>query len=693
MTDHPAATTLLDAAPDDLDARAINIARALAMDAVQKAGNGHPGTAMSLAPLAHVIFQEFRRHDPADPTWPGRDPFVLSCGHASLLQYVQLFLTGYGLTLDDLRAFRQFGSRTPGHPEYGHTPGVDVTTGPLGQGFANGVGMAMADRRFRGLFDPDAAPGASVFDRTVWVICSDGDLEEGVSSEAASLAGHQRLGHLVYVYDDNHISIDGDTAKAFSEDVVARFDAYGWHTQRLWDAEGVGGIRKALTAARAELERPSLIALRSHIGFPAPTKRDSAAAHGSALGEDEVRATKEILGLDPDAHFAVPDDVLAHCRRAVDRGRELHAEWDTRLATWAESNDELARERERIIARRLPPGLFEKLPSFNPGEQVATRSASGKVLAAIGPLMPELFGGSADLAESNNTSIEGEESFLPDSPYGRTLHWGVREHAMGSTMNGMALTGEVRPYGGTFLVFSDYMRPAVRLAALMKLPVTYVWTHDSIGLGEDGPTHQPIEHLAALRATPGLAVVRPADATETAVAWQAVLERADGPAALCLTRQKLPVLDRAELAAADGVARGGYVLADAATLPQVILIGTGSEVALCLEARALLEAEGYPTRVVSMPCREWFAEQDAAYRDAVLPPAVAVRVSVEAAVAQGWRDLVGDHGECVSVEHFGASAPYEVLYEQFGLTPERIVAAATRSLSRVGATVGTTTGS
>ena len=674
----------------DLDRRAVDVARALAMDAVEKANSGHPGTPMALAPLAHLIFQEFLAHDPTDPQWAGRDRFVLSAGHASMLLYAQLYLCGYGLTLDDLKQFRQFGSRTPGHPEHGHTPGVETTTGPLGQGFANTVGMAMAARRTRGLWDPDS----SLFDPTFYVICSDGDLQEGVSSEAASLAGHQRLDRLVYVFDDNHISIEGDTAKAWSEDQLGRFAAYGWHTQRVDDAEDLDAIRAALTAARDDRERPSIIALRSHIAYPSPNKQDTGEAHGVPLGADEVRLVKEILGLDPDATFQVPAEVLEHTRAAVDRGRAMHAEWDAAYAAWADANPERAAERERVLAGRLPAGWDGKLPTYDAGQSVATRTASGQVLNAIAPMLPELFGGSADLAGSNDTEIKGEESFLPGTPFGRNLHFGIREHAMGSTMNGMALYGGVRPYGGTFLVFSDYMRPAVRLAALMRLPVTYVWTHDSIGLGEDGPTHQPVEHLAALRAIPGLAVVRPADASETVIAWRTLLERADGPVALCLTRQKLTVADRGSLGSADGLARGGYVLAEASSgVPEVLLIGTGSEVEICLAARDLLEARGVPTRVVSLPCREWFEEQDAAYRDAVLPPNVPIRVSVEAAVAQGWRDLVGTYGECVSLEHFGASAPYQGLYEQFGFTPERVVAAVDRSRSRLGTTSGDPTGS
>ena len=674
----------------DIDRRAIDVARTLAMDAVEQANSGHPGTPMALAPLAHLLFQEILRHDPTNPSWPGRDRFVLSAGHASLLLYAQLYLTGYGLDLDDMKAFRQWGSRSPGDPEHGHTLGVETTTGPLGEGFANAVGMAMAARHTTAQWDPE---GDGVFDHTIYVICSDGDLEEGLASEAASLAGHQRLGSLVFLYDDNHISIEGDTAVAFSEDVLARFAAYGFHTDRVADAESLPALRKAIAAARDERDRPSIIAIRSHIGFPSPNKVDTGEAHGAPLGAEEVRLTKEVLGLDPDATFVVPDDVREHCRAANARGRELRAQWQERFHKWAAAHPERAAERDRVLARRLPDGWAEKLPTFEAGGKLATREASGQVINAIADVLPELFGGSADLAGSNNTTIKSAASFLPATPGGRVVHFGVREHAMGSTMNGMALAGGVRPFGGTFLVFSDYMRPAVRLAALMGLPVTYVWTHDSIGLGEDGPTHQPIEHLAALRAIPGLDVVRPADATETAVAWRTVLERADRPAGLCLTRQKLPTIDRSTHGDAEGVARGGYVLADASDgQPALLLVATGSEVQIALDARDRLEADGLPTRVVSMPCVEWFREQDRAYQDSVLPPAVRARVSVEAGVAQGWREVVGDAGECVSIETFGASAPYEVLYEQFGITAERVVAAATRTLSALGATSGAPTG-
>jgi transketolase len=693
----------------DLDRRAVDTIRVLAMDAVEAAGSGHPGTAMSLAPAAYLLFQRFLRHDPGDPAWPGRDRFVLSCGHSSLTLYIQLYLSGYGLSLDDIKALRRWGSLTPGHPEHGHTAGVETTTGPLGQGLGNAVGMAMAARRERGLFDPDPAPGESPFDHHIWVFASDGDIEEGISHEASALAGHQRLGNLILLYDDNHISIEDDTAIAKSEDVVARYAAYGWHTQRVdWTADGtydenVGALAAAFTAARNETGRPSFIALRTIIGWPAPNKQNTGKIHGAALGADEVAATKKILGFDPAKTFDVADDVLAHARQVRGRGRAARAAWHERYEAWRSAHPERAAEYDRISARRLPAGWTDALPAFDAGTEIATRAASGQILGALAPVLPELWGGSADLAESNNTTMKGEASFVPDEfqtkefsggLYGRTLHFGIREHAMGAILSGIALHGGTRPYGGTFLVFSDYMRPAVRLAALMGLPVTYVWTHDSIGLGEDGPTHQPVEHLWALRAIPGLDVVRPADANETAVAWRTILEHTDRPAGLCLTRQKLPTFDRTELGSAEGTASGGYVLADASDgAPQVILIGTGSEVQLALAAREILEAAGTPTRVVSMPCVEWFEQQDEAYKQRVLPPAVRARVSVEAGIAQGWRGYVGDVGESVSLEHFGASADYKTLYEQFGLTPERVVAAARASLVRAGAAGrGSTTG-
>jgi transketolase len=686
----------------DLDRRTVDTARTLAMDSVEAAGSGHPGTAMSLAPAAFLLFNRLLRHDPTAPRWTGRDRFVLSCGHTSITLYTQLYLSGYGLTLEDLAHLRQWGSLTPGHPEVDHTPGVEITSGPLGQGVANAVGMAMAARRERGLLDPDPKPGKSLFDHTVWVIASDGDLQEGLSSEATSLAGHQQLGNLVLLWDDNQISIEGDTATAFlGEDVEARYAAYGWHVQRVDDAEDVDALHAALVAARDERTRPSFIAMRSVIAWPAPNARGTEAAHGSALGAEEVAATKKLLGLDPKETFAVPGDVLEHARGVVQRGRDLHADWQQRYDAWAEKHPDRAELHARLSERRLPNGWSDALPSFEADAKgVATRKASGEVLTSLKDVLPELWGGSADLAGSNNTTMKGEPSFLPADnrlegadPYGRTLHFGIREHAMGSTMNGIALHGGLRVYGGTFLVFSDYMRPAVRLAALMGLPVTYVWTHDSIGLGEDGPTHQPIEHLAALRAIPGLDVVRPADANETVVAWRTVLEHTDRPAGLCLTRQDVPTFDRAVVGDVEGVARGAYVLAEAASgTPQVLLLATGSEVQIAMAARERLEAEGLPTRVVSMPCVEWFREQEQAYQRTVLPSDVQARVSVEAGVSQGWHEWVGGYGECVALEHFGASAPYEVLYEQFGLTAERVVAAARSSLSKLGKTSGSTTG-
>jgi transketolase len=691
----------------DLDRRAVDTIRVLAMDAVEKAGNGHPGTAMSLAPAAYLLFQRVMRHDPTDPNWAGRDRFVLSCGHSSLTLYIQLYLSGYGLELADLEQLRQWGSLTPGHPEHGHTIGVETTTGPLGQGLGNAVGMAMAARREKGLFDP--ANGDSVFDHRVYVFCSDGDMEEGVSHEVSAIAGHQQLGNLIVIWDDNQISIEDDTNIAKSEDVAARYAAYGWHVQHVdWRRadgyqEDVDGLYQALEAAKAETGRPSFIALRTIIGWPAPNKQNTGKAHGSALGADEVAATKEILGFDPSRSFDVADEVLGHARGVVARGRALHQQWQARFDAWAAGNPSGMELFDRMASRTLPEGWTRALPEFEPSDKgVATRKASGDVLTALAPVLPELWGGSADLAESNNTTMEGEPSFIPPEHqtkvfpgdwYGRTLHFGIREHGMGSILNGIVLHGGTRPYGGTFLVFSDYMRPAVRLAALMKLPVIYVWTHDSVGLGEDGPTHQPVEHITALRAIPGLDVVRPADANETAWAWRMALEHTDRPTALCLTRQNVPTFDRGRMAGAEGTARGGYTLLDASNgQPAVILIGTGSEVQLCVTARERLEADGVPTRVVSMPCQEWFAAQDEAYRTQVLPSAVRARVSVEAGIAMSWRHIVGDAGESVSLEHFGASAPYQVIFEQFGFTADHVVAAARASLSRAGQLKGTTTG-
>jgi transketolase len=677
------------------DERAVDLIRVLAMDSVQKAGSGHPGTAMSLAPVAYLLFQRLLRHDPADPSWPGRDRFVLSCGHSSLTLYIQLYLSGYGLTLDDLKGYRTWGSITPGHPEHGLTPGVETTTGPLGQGIGNAVGMAMAARRERGLFDPDAEPGTSPFDHFIYCFVSDGDIEEGVSHEVSSLAAHHELGNLIVVYDDNRISIEDNTNIAKSEDVAARYEAYGWHVQRLsWRTpdgykEDVPALHQAMLTAREHTEAPSFIELSTIIGWPAPNKKDTGAAHGSALGIPEVKATKEILRFDPEIDFPVEDEALARARQVVERGKKLHAEWEGPFAAWARANPQRKALFDRLGTRRLPDGWTEKLPSFPADVKgMATRKASGAILTAIGPALPELWGGSADLAESNLTTMAGEPSFIPTdhqttmwpgNPYGRTMHFGIREHGMGSILNGIALHGGTRPYGGTFLVFSDYMRGSVRLSALMGVPVTYVWTHDSIGLGEDGPTHQPIEHLWALRAIPGLEVIRPGDANETVVAWRTILERAR-PAALCLTRQNLPVLDRsADLAGAEGVARGGYVLAGGS---DVILIATGSEVSIALEAREQLAAGGVSARVVSMPCVEWFDDQDESYRREVLPSTIRARVSVEAGITAPWRLFTGDAGASIGVDHFGASADYKKLYQEFGITAERVAAAARDSLAR-----------
>jgi transketolase len=697
------------------DKRTVDLIRVLAMDAVQEAGSGHPGTAMSLAPAAYLLFQRILRHDPADPSWEGRDRFVLSCGHSSLTLYIQLYLSGYGLSLDDIAALRTWGSLTPGHPEYRHTPGVETTTGPLGQGLANAVGMAMAARRERGLLDPDAPAGGSPFDQHVYVFVSDGDIEEGISHEASALAGHQQLGNLIVVYDDNTISIEDDTAIAKSEDVCARYEAYGWHVQRVsWRQpdgyhEDVEALYAALLAAREQAGRPSFIALRTIIAWPAPTKQNTGEAHGAALGAEEVAATKRILGFDPDVRFPAEEEAVAHARLVADRAKRMRADWDDQFAAWAAANPDRAALLSRLSARRLPEGWASALPRFPADPKgMATRKASGEVLNALAGVLPELWGGSADLAGSNNTTMKGEPSFIPAEHqtrmfpgglYGRTLHFGIREHAMGAICNGIAVHGLTRPYGGTFLVFSDYMRPAVRLAAMMGLPVTFIWTHDSIGLGEDGPTHQPVEHLWALRAIPGLDIVRPADANETVVAWRTILSQPDRPAGLCLSRQNLPVLDRggseeptgAErgFASAEGTARGGYILAEApGGEPMVIIIATGSEVQIALTARERLAQDGIPARVVSMPCVEWFTAQESSYQQEVLPSRVRARVCVEAGVALGWRAFAGDAGECVSLEHFGASADYQVLFEKFGLTPERVAAAARLSLDRVAAAGG-----
>jgi transketolase len=680
--------------PDDwteLDKRAVDTIRVLAADAVQKCGSGHPGTAMSLAPLAYLLYQRIMRHDPSDPGWVGRDRFVLSAGHSSLTLYIQLFLAGYGMEMEDLAALRTWGSKTPGHPELEATPnGVEMTTGPLGQGLAAAVGMAIASRRERGLFDPEAPEGSSPFDHFIYVIASDGDIEEGITSEASSIAGRQELGNLVVFYDDNKISIEDDTTIALSEDTAKRYEAYGWHVQVVEGGENVTGILEAIENAKAETTRPSFILLRTVIGFPAPTKMNTGKAHGAALGADEVAEVKRILGFDPEESFQIEPEVLEHTRSVGERQGGAIDHWRNAFDDWAMREPERKQLFDRLLANALPEGWADPLPTWEPDPKgIATRKASGEVLKALAPVLPELWGGSADLAESNNTTMEGADSFGPKSaatkmwnatPYGRTLHFGVREHAMGAILNGIALHGPTRPYGGTFLQFSDYMRGAVRLGALMKSEAIFVWTHDSIGLGEDGPTHQPIEHLAALRAIPNLSILRPADANETAAAWKATIEWQDGPVGFALTRQNVPVL---EGTSAEGVKKGGYVLADASNgEPQVVIIGTGSEVQLAVAARKTLEADGVPTRVVSMPCVEWFDAQDAAYRDSVLPPSVKARVAVEAGIAMPWYRFVGDAGRIVSIEHFGASADAATLFEKFGFTPEAVVDAARASLGK-----------
>ena len=674
-----------------LDDKAVAVARALAMDAVQKVGNGHPGTAMSLAPVAYTLFQRFLRHDPKDPQWIGRDRFILSCGHSSLTLYIQLFFSGYGLSLDDLKAFRTWGSLTPGHPEFGHTAGVETTTGPLGQGVANAVGMAMAARYERGLFDPDSPAGKSPFDHNIWVICSDGDLQEGVSTEASSLAGTQELGNLKVIYDDNRISIEGDTHYAFTEDVSARYRAYGWHVidvsaQANGDVDRVA-LERAMDEALSITNKPTLIRLKTVIAWPAPKARNTAKSHGSALGADEVAATKVELGLPPEDFF-FPSDVEKHVREVSKRGDALHSEWNRIFSQWQSQNPDRAALLERLMKHELPSNWDATLPSFSPDKEVATRKASGDTINALAHALPELFGGSSDLADSNNTTIEEGGSFLPPSstmkgahPYGRIVHFGIREHAMGSILNGMALHGLIRPFGGTFLVFSDYMRGAVRLSALMNLPVTYVWTHDSIGLGEDGPTHQPIEHIAALRAIPNLDVLRPADANEVVAGWREIVRRRK-PVGILLSRQNLPVIDRNQFASTQGVSKGAYSLNDVAN-PDVILIATGSEVGITLQAAELLKKENISARVVSAPCLEWFNEQDADYKNSVLPHTVKARVSIEAGIAQGWREFIGDYGVAVSIEHFGASASASVLFKEFGFTPEKIVSAAKETIAKV----------
>ncbi|MFF1633139.1 transketolase [Leifsonia sp. NPDC058248] len=689
---------------DPIDNKAVDTVRVLAADAVEKVGNGHPGTAMSLAPAAYLLFQKVMRRDPHDQHWLGRDRFILSAGHSSLTQYIQLYFGGYGLELDDLKALRTWGSLTPGHPEYGHTDGVEITTGPLGQGISSAVGFAYASRFERGLFDPEADPGTSPFDHFVYVIAGDGDLQEGVSSEASSLAGHQELGNLIAIYDSNQISIEDDTNIAFTEDVKARYEAYHWHVQVVdWKKTGVyhedvQELYAAILAAQAVTDKPSLIILKTIIGWPAPKKQNTGKIHGSALGADELRAVKEVLGFDPEQTFQVADEVLEHTRKAVDRGADEHAAWQKGFDAWAAANPERKQLLDRLLTGALPEGVEEALPVFEAGKDVSTRAASGKVLNALGAIIPELWGGSADLAESNNTTIEGAASFVPTehsthewagNPYGRVLHFGIREHAMAAILNGIVLHGPTRAFGGTFLIFSDYMRPAVRLAALMKAPSIFVWTHDSVALGEDGPTHQPIEQLAALRAIPQLDVVRPGDANEVAYAWKHILERRKGPAGIALTRQNIPVFARGDgdatgetFASAKNVVKGAYILAEAPNgTPDVLLIATGSEVQIAVDAREVLRGEGINARVISAPSLEWFEEQSDEYKESVLPAAVKARVSIEAGLALTWRAYVGDHGRSVSIEHFGASADYKTLFREFGMTTEHAVAAVKESLA------------
>ena len=676
----------------DLDNRAIDTLRVLAADAVEKVGNGHPGTAISLAPAAYLLYQNVMTHDPSDPSWLGRDRFVLSCGHSSLTLYLQLFASGYPMSLDDLKQLRTEGSQTPGHPEYGHTPGVEITTGPLGSGLASAVGMAMASRRERGLLDPDAAPGESVFDHYIYVVASDGDLEEGVSSEASSLAGVQELGNLIVIWDDNKISIEHETDIAFGEDVLKRYEAYGWHTQRVdWVTpdgykEDTDALLDALDNAKAETGKPSIIALSTIIGWPSPSKQNTGGVHGSALGADEVAGLKTVLGFDPEQDFAVEPKVLSHMHQVRERGQAAHSEWNARFSKWQAEEPERAALLDRLVAKEFPANWTDALPTFEVGTSIATRAASGDVLTALAPVLPELWGGSADLAGSNNTTMKGELSFLPPHRsvkswegtwYGRTLHFGIREFGMGTILNGITLHGLTRAYGGTFLVFSDYMRGSVRLAALMGIPTTFVWTHDSVGLGEDGPTHQPIEHVATLRAIPGIDIVRPADANETAWAWQHALETKDRPCGLILTRQGVPVL---EGTSADGFAKGAYVLAGADEDADVLLVATGSEVQVAVAAREALAKDGVTARVVSMPCRELFERQDAAYRDSVLPPSVKARVSIEAGSPLGWREIVGDAGRIVGIDHFGESADGGLLLKKYGITTENVVTKAKESL-------------
>ena len=673
----------------ELDDRAVAYARALAMDAVQKVGNGHPGTAMSLAPVAYALFQRHLIHDPNDPQWLGRDRFILSCGHSSMTLYTQLFYSGYGLEMSDLQAFRTWGSQTPGHPEYGHTPGVEMTTGPLGAGIATAVGFAMGARFERGLLDPNAPTGNSIFDHSIWVIASDGDLQEGVSAEASSLAGTQALGNLNVIYDDNRISIEGDTHLSFTEDVAARYRAYGWHVQEvatLPDGDiDLAAMDAAMAKAKAEVTRPSLIRMHSVIAWPAPKLRGTAKSHGSALGDEEIAATKIELGLNPDEKFALPADVFNHIRLVSERGASTRANWDKRFVAWEAANPEKATLLKRLRSGALPSGWDATIPNFSPDKDLATRAASGQVINAIAKVLPEFWGGSADLAESNNTTIEDGGSFLPASspitganPYGRIIHFGIREHAMGSILNGITLHGLTRSFGGTFAVFSDYMRPAVRLAALMDIPTTFIWTHDSIGLGEDGPTHQPIEHLAALRAIPNFAVVRPADANEVAAIWRSVLTRRK-PSGILLSRQNLRTVDRTTHGDATGVDKGAYILKEASGAIQVVIIATGSEVPLALDSQIALEAKGISTRVVSAPCLEWLAEEPEMYRNSILPQS-ALRVSIEAGISQGWREYVGDDGLIISLDHYGASAGAAKLFSEFGFTVDRVVGDISRAL-------------
>ncbi|GAB2458707.1 transketolase [Conyzicola lurida] len=689
---------------DSIDNKAVDTARILAADAVEKVGNGHPGTAMSLAPAAYLLFQKIMRRDPSDNEWIGRDRFILSVGHSSLTQYIQLYFGGYGLELDDLKALRTWGSLTPGHPEYGHTDGVEITTGPLGQGLASAVGFAYAARYERGLFDPEAAPGTSPFDHFIYTIAGDGDLQEGVTSEASSLAGHQELGNLIAIYDSNQISIEDDTNIAFTEDVHARYLAYGWDVRVVdWKKTGeyvedVAELNDAIEAAKGVTDKPSLIILKTIIGWPSPKKQNSGKIHGSALGAEELAGVKAVLGFDPELSFDVDPEVIAHTRKAIERGQAQHAEWTEQLEAWATANPDKKVLLDRVLTGELPEGVEAALPVFEAGTEVSTRAASGKVINALAGVIPELWGGSADLAESNLTTINGAGSFVPEkwsthewsaSATGRVLHFGIREHAMGAILNGIVLHGNTRPFGGTFLIFSDYMRPAVRLAALMKAPAIYVWTHDSVALGEDGPTHQPIEQLATLRAIPGLDIVRPGDANETAWAWKTILERREGPAGIALTRQNIPVFARGEgeasgetFASAKYVAQGAYVLAEAPNgMPDVIFIATGSEVQIAVEAREVLKAEGINARVVSAPSLEWFEEQTAEYRESVLPASVTARVSIEAGISLTWDKYVGDAGRSVSIEHFGASADYKTLFREFGMTTEAAVAAAKDSLA------------